>query len=119
MSERTYVRIRWQHSSPADPVELWSELDQNREEVRKVEIWADGRVGYASRDREAGETRLGERAVPPLNEIAADAQFYPKTITRSEFEECWAANVRCPPLADIRLANRRPVRLNVCRLRQS
>lgn len=94
MSQHSYIRVHWLHSSSDEPVELWSELSGNREEVRKVEIWEDGRVGYASLDEEAGETRLGEGPIPPLREIAADAQFRPQTITQSEFEECWRANVR-------------------------
>ena len=93
MSPHSYIRVDWLHSSSDEPIELWSELNADREEVRKVESWADGRVGYASLDREAGGTRLGEGPVPPLREIAADPQFRPQTITQSEFEECWRANV--------------------------
>jgi hypothetical protein len=94
MGQLSYLRVRWHHSSPDEPVELWSELDAGREEVRKVEIWRDGRVGYASFDEQAGGTRLGEVAVPSLDEIAADPQFEPEAISQAEFEECWRANVR-------------------------
>lgn len=94
MSQHSYIRVLWLHSSSDDPCELWSEFNADREEVRKVEIWEDGRVGYATLNEEAGGTRLGACAVPPLKEIAADAQFRPQAVTRSEFEECWRANVR-------------------------
>lgn len=94
MSQHSHIRVYWLHSSSDEPVELWSELNEDRKEVRKVEIWADGRVGYASRDEETGGTRLGEGPLPSLSEIAADTEFRPQVITSSEFEECWRANVR-------------------------
>ena len=93
MSELTYIRVRWLHSLPDEPVELWSELDADRRELRKVEIWADGQIGYASADSESGGTKLGERSVPSLEDIAADAQFRPEVISQLCFEDCWVANV--------------------------
>ena len=94
MAMYSYIRVRWFHSSPDDPVELWSELDADREEVRKVEIWTDGRVGYASSEGETGGTRLGKVAVPPLNEIDLDAQFQTEAITKADFEMCWIDALR-------------------------
>jgi len=89
-----YIRVRWIHSSAEEPVELWSELDTSREEVRKIEIWVDGRVGYAFGEVEVGGTRLGEGSVPQLDKIAADPQFEPEAILQSDFENQWAASVR-------------------------
>ena len=93
MAKKTYLRVTWLHSSPDDPVDLWSELDVDRDETRKVEIWADGRVGYASADHECCGTRLGEGPLPSFDEIAANPEFEPEVITQSQFEDCWAANV--------------------------
>ena len=89
MAEHSYIRVRWLHSLPDEPVDLWSELYGDREEVRKVEIWSDGRVGYASSVEEVGGTRLGEVPVPPLNEINLDPQFQAETTTKADFESCW------------------------------
>lgn len=94
MSDVSYIRVRWLHASPDEPVELWSELDAARDETRKVEIWADGRVGYASAESVSGGTILGECPVPPMEEIAADPQFQPEIISRLAFEECWSVHVR-------------------------
>lgn len=94
MSDVSYIRVRWLHASPDEPVELWSELDAARDETRKVEIWADGRVGYASAESVSDGTILGECPVPAMEEIAADPQFQPEIISRSAFEECWSAHVR-------------------------
>ena len=89
MITANYIRILWRHSSPQEPVELFSELDGQRFEVRKVEVWADGRTGYASQHEEVGGTRLGELPVPSLSEIAADPQFEPHEMTAADFEQHW------------------------------
>jgi Domain of unknown function (DUF6881) len=85
-----YLRVEWVHSDPDDPVTLYSELDDEGWEVRKVEFFRDGRAGFASESETAGGTELGEKPVPPLEEIAADSQFRPASITREEFEKVWA-----------------------------
>lgn len=89
MAGHSYIRVRWLHSSPDDPIELWSELDVDRAEVRKVEMWADGRIGYASDAEEGGGTRLGEIAVPSLSEINLDPQFRAGAVAGAEFESRW------------------------------
>ncbi|WP_082678993.1 DUF6881 domain-containing protein [Sphingobium cupriresistens] len=88
-----YIRVRWLHSSQDEPVDLWSELNSNREEVRKIEIWHDGRIGYASQDREAGGTQLGVGALPTLAEIASNPEFEPMEISADDFERCWKNSV--------------------------
>jgi hypothetical protein len=86
-----YIRVRWLHSFPDEPIWLISEIDDNRWEIRKVYIFPDGSKGYAQRGEEAGGTWLGAVPVPSLEEIAADPQFLPEKITKEEFEEAWAA----------------------------
>lgn len=85
-----YIRVQWIHSHPGHPVELYSELDDGCWEIRKVEIFPDGRVGFASATETAHSTELGEATVPPLEEIAADPQFRPEEISKEEFERVWA-----------------------------
>lgn len=89
MTEHSYIRVLWRHAFPDDPVALWSELDADRGEVRKVEIWSGGRVGYASNAGEVGGTRLGDVPVPPLGEINLDPQFHAEMIAKDDFERCW------------------------------
>jgi hypothetical protein len=86
----TYIRVKWVHSNPRYPVLLYSELDSARWEVRKVEVFVDGRRGFACKEESAGGTGLGKEPVPPLAEITADPQFEPSEITKEEFEEVWA-----------------------------
>lgn len=87
---KAYLKIRWIHDDPAYPVFLLSELDESRFEIRKVEIYADGRMGYASEDVEVGDARLGEVPLPPETEIAADPQFVVEPLMASDFEQVWA-----------------------------
>ena len=84
-----YLRCRWKHSFPDEPILLYSELDDERWERRKVEIFADGRANYADSDQESGDTRLGLVPVPTFGEIAADPQFDPAEVSREEFESVW------------------------------
>lgn len=84
-----YICIRWLHENSDDPVLLISELDDHRWETRKVEIFADGAKGYATKSDETGGTALSLEQIPPINEIAADPQFIPMGITKEEFEEIW------------------------------
>lgn len=84
-----YIAVRWIHSESEDPIELFCELDHDRFEVRKVEVYGDGRIDFACAEMETGDTRLGECEVPPLKEIAADPEFEPREISAAEFEAIW------------------------------
>jgi hypothetical protein len=84
-----YVRVEWKHERPGYPIVLYSELDDARWEVRKVEVFLDGRRGYASADASSGTTELGLAPIPELAEIAQDPQFDVTAITEEEFNEAW------------------------------
>jgi hypothetical protein len=85
-----YIRVGWKHGHPDEPVVLYSELDDNRFEVRKVEVFRNGECGFASAETASRGTKLGLVAVPELAEIAKDPQFDPVEIGREDFEAIWA-----------------------------
>jgi hypothetical protein len=87
-----YIKVKWLHSNPDEPVLLYSELDKDRWETRKVEIFADGRIGFASATEATPSTRtkLSIEPLPTFDEIAGDPQFQPGEITKDEFEEVWS-----------------------------
>jgi hypothetical protein len=87
----TYIAVRWHHANSEEPTELYSELDSDRFEMRKVEVLADGHAQYADSVSETGSTALGLVPVPPLEEIASDPQFTPRIISAAEFEIVWLA----------------------------
>ena len=84
-----YIIVKWQHQNPGEPTLLYSELDDAGWEIRKVEVFADGRVGYADRSGTNGGTRLSIEPLPSLIEIATDPQFEPREIAKDEFEKVW------------------------------
>jgi len=84
-----YIDVAWRHENPDYPVRLVSELNDQRFEVRKLEFFADGTVGFASEDCSVRGTELGTVAVPPLDEINAESQFHGLSVDRASFEELW------------------------------
>jgi hypothetical protein len=68
---------------------MYSELDENRWEHRKAEIFADGRCDYASESESKGNSGLSEEPLPTSVEIALDPQFEPVEISKDDFEKIW------------------------------
>jgi hypothetical protein len=85
-----YIKVIWRHDFKDEPVLLYSELDDARWEVRKVEVFRDGTYGYAG-DEQEYRSGLGLVPVPSLAEIARDPEFEPSQISNAEFEAVWLA----------------------------
>jgi Domain of unknown function (DUF6881) len=86
-----YIKVKWIHSLPDEPVWLYSELNDDQWETRKVELFADGTKGYANHSETCGTTKLSIEPLPSLEDIASDPQFVPEIITRQEFEDVWVS----------------------------
>jgi len=84
-----YIRVHWQHDEPTEPIQVISEVDPNDWEIRKVELFADGRVGVADRDHETESTWLSIEQVPADQDIAADPQFTLESIDAETFKSIW------------------------------
>jgi len=85
-----YLKVKWIHTFSDEPVLLYSELDRERWEVRKVEVFPSGRMGYAGPGCAVGGTNLSKEPLPPFEQIADDPEFEPSVISKSEFDEIWA-----------------------------
>ena len=83
-----YLRVHWHHDFADEPVLLLSEIIGG-DEVRKVEIYADGRSDFADENRSTGTTQLSQLPMPTVDEIAAQDEFEPAVIDRATFEEAW------------------------------
>jgi hypothetical protein len=68
---------------------LWSEVDEDGFEVRKVDEYRDGRLDYADANSSAGTTLLGDQPIPTLGEINANEEFTAMPISPSDFERVW------------------------------
>jgi hypothetical protein len=51
-----YIKVRWKHDDPNNPILLYGEMDDERWEVRKVEVFPNGSFGYADRATSRGTT---------------------------------------------------------------
>lgn len=96
----TYLKVLWKHNVPDDARWLYSELDDERWERRKIEVFPDGRWGFADEHQEVGGSGLGECATPSVEEINADPEFEAVEITREEFEVLWAARRQAIVMTD-------------------
>lgn len=83
-----YMKVKWIHEQPSEPIWLYSEIVAGRE-VRKIEVFADGHADYADTGSSSGTTMLSETLMPTIEEIAVDEQFQPTEIDAVEFEEVW------------------------------
>jgi hypothetical protein len=84
-----YLKVEWLHDFGEEPVEIYSEVGDDGYEIRKVEVFCDGRLEYADERHEAGATALSEVPVGTVAEIAAQDEFRPRVISEGDFEEMW------------------------------
>jgi hypothetical protein len=87
----TYLQVSWLHNFEEEPVEMLSELDDERNEIRAIERFRDGSLTFAGPEGASGTTMLSEEPLPSLQEIAADPQFRPTAIDKETFERSWQA----------------------------
>lgn len=84
-----YIKVLWHHDCPDDPIELYSEVGDDGWEVRKIELYRDGRYGLAGSEGSTGSTGLSDEPIPDIAEIAALEEFTPDEISADEFETVW------------------------------
>ncbi|MEU4347000.1 hypothetical protein [Streptomyces sp. NPDC023838] len=84
------MQVRWDHEFAEEPAVIFSEIDDDCYEVRKVEVYRDGRSDWVDASRETDTIGLGEVPFPDLQEINSQEDFHAETITAAEFEVAWA-----------------------------
>ena len=84
-----YFFVKWLHAFDEEPIIIYSELDNDRYETRKVEIFRNGTKGFADALETFGSTQLGVVPVPDIEDIANDPEFLPEEITKEAFERVW------------------------------
>lgn len=88
-----YQKVIWHHDRPDEPAELYSEIDRGLE-VRKVEVYRDGRSEFADRSCAQGTSVLGQGLMPRVDEINDDPEFSASFITAEDFEVVWRRATR-------------------------
>ena len=84
-----YIRVRWNHTNPDEPVWIFSELEEDGQEIRKLECFKNGFCDFASPKEHSGHTKLNTARLPDLSVLARDPEFVPVEITEKEFEDVW------------------------------
>ncbi len=89
-----YLCVKWIHNFPNESIIIYSELDGNYFETRKVEVYSNGTKGFSSKTEEFGGTYLSTEPIPPINQIVMDPEFIPEEITKEEFEKIWQGRLQ-------------------------
>jgi hypothetical protein len=84
-----YLKVQWHHDFADEPVLLYSDVDDAGSEIRKVEVYRDGRLDWADETRATGTTMLSESVMPSVEEIDDQQEFSAEEISAAEFDSAW------------------------------
>lgn len=92
-----YIKTIWEHSHIDEPVLIYSELNSERWETRKVEIYKDGTFGYADKYKEYNGSGLGLIPFESVEEInkknnienGFEDKFFVERIEEELFLKIW------------------------------
>lgn len=84
-----YLKVHWRHEFQDEPTIIYFELDEQRNEVRKIEMYCDGSFGLASKDVTYNNSILSEKPIPVIEEIMSDSQFRVLEINKFDFLKLW------------------------------
>ena len=89
--DMNFIKIYTKNPLPDEPMWVYIEIDEQRYEIRKVEIFADHGVSYAEENEETGDTWLSPLPLGDLAEINANPEFAATEIAQEEFDRVWDA----------------------------
>ncbi|NEW08356.1 hypothetical protein GK047_20365 [Paenibacillus sp. SYP-B3998] len=85
-----YMIVEIHKTSMLVPSIIYSEIDSEHYEVRKIEIFSNGHTGFATEILEFGGTGLSDKPIPSVESINETPGFYAKELKHSEFEDAWS-----------------------------
>ncbi len=93
-----YMKTLWIHNYDNEPIILYSELDNERYEVRQIWVYDDQSYEIASEEYDTDESFLSPVPYPSIDEIrnanTEDDVFEPELITKEDFEIVWKNALR-------------------------
>jgi len=92
-----YIRLKWNHTNPDEPVCIFSELDDTGKEVRKIECFRNGFCDIATATKSSGTAKLTTVPLPPLAILTRDPEFRGVEISPEEFEQVWTTRKYAAP----------------------
>lgn len=84
-----YVLVEWSHDLEDEPYEIYSELDADRREVRKIEFFRNGLCFSYGGDRGNYDALAREPFPADLRSLNLSGEREAKSISRSHFLEVW------------------------------
>jgi hypothetical protein len=84
-----YLMVRWHHDGGEDPIVLYHEIAEGQREVRRIELFEDGRLQRSDKVEPDALTSLSLEPLPSLDEIREQPEFSAVEIGREAFEEVW------------------------------
>ena len=93
VAEVRYIDVEWLHADAEHPVRIVSEIGADGYGSRKMEFFADGRIGHATETTASGDTELGDQFVPPIEDINAQGEFRGAEFDAAVFEALWRQHV--------------------------
>lgn len=93
MTSNRFFKCDWKHASSTDPIEIYCEVDPNGFEVRKVERFPNGSLGWADTISSSSnaDTFLAYVEIPPLDEINLSPEFDAFEISETQFRSIFDA----------------------------
>jgi hypothetical protein len=86
-----YIKILWKHLEKNYPRQIYVQLNDQRYEVRKVEIYEDDRIAYADGNAENGAFLSPEpyTSLDEFNSSNGIDEVFATVISAEEFEQAW------------------------------
>lgn len=88
-----YIQVDWIHNYPDDPTRLYSEVGDDGYEIRRIDIYRDGRTERVSEDTQDEYNFLNPQVYPSLEELNSKDEWdetKAQEITKDDFETVWA-----------------------------
>lgn len=85
----TYVKVRWHHDDDADPIVLFHEIGEGQRELRRVELFEDGRLLRSDKVEPDAPVSLSVEPLPSIDEIRTQLQFSVVEIDAAGFNAVW------------------------------
>ena len=85
-----YVKLKWFHDIETEPCIIYSEISDQRYEVRKIEVYKSGVCVKCDENMIGSQAILADVPFPTdFDVINQDKQFYITYINKEEFERIW------------------------------
>lgn len=84
-----YLHVTWRHDLPHQPTDIYTEVDDEHWESRKVEVFADGRIQYSDGVDSTGNTDLSDVRSQMPGEAPDNDVLATTAIDEATFEHMW------------------------------